>query len=93
MKPARELLFSVVSREEKYKSKNFIDTAILRSGDTISGWLYTLIKAVTTSAAMVPAISVLLGAAWCAISYWLGNRYEQKHQQAQTNAQSLSSNR
>ena len=39
-KPAREVLFTVVSREEKYKSKAFIDAAVYRGGDLVSGWIY-----------------------------------------------------
>ena len=35
--PSREVLFTVVSREDKYKSKNFIDTVVLRGGDTAAG--------------------------------------------------------
>src|SRR6185437_15369339 len=38
--PAREVLFTVVSREEKYKAKNFIDTAVSRGGDALSGWAF-----------------------------------------------------
>lgn len=44
-KPAREVLFTVVSREEKYKAKNFIDTAISRGGDASTAWLVTGLKA------------------------------------------------
>ncbi|NOU09088.1 MAG: MFS transporter, partial [Nitrospira sp.] len=44
-KPAREVLFTVVSREEKYKAKNFIDTAISRGGDASTGWLVTGVRA------------------------------------------------
>ncbi|NGZ98346.1 MAG: MFS transporter [Nitrospira sp. WS110] len=43
-KPAREVLFTVVSREEKYKAKNFIDTAISRGGDAWTAWLVTGLK-------------------------------------------------
>jgi AAA family ATP:ADP antiporter len=43
-KPAREVLFTVVSREEKYKAKNFIDTAISRGGDASTAWLVTGLK-------------------------------------------------
>src|SRR3546814_17589088 len=39
-KPAREVLFTVGAAEEKYKSKNFIDTAVYRGGDAVSGWIY-----------------------------------------------------
>jgi len=81
MKPAREMLFSVVSREEKYKSKNFIDTAILRTGNTSSAWLYSGVKAIGTTGAGVAVISMGLGIAWCAVSYWLGTQYSQKTEQ------------
>ena len=43
-KPAREVLFTVVSREEKYKAKNFIDTAISRGGDASTAWMVTGLK-------------------------------------------------
>ncbi|MEO0367698.1 MAG: Npt1/Npt2 family nucleotide transporter [Pseudomonadota bacterium] len=80
MKPAREMLFSVVSREEKYKSKNFIDTAILRTGDTISGWLYAGLKALGGAGGFIPAISMAMGAAWCVVAFWLGSEYRRKVQ-------------
>ena len=78
MKPARELLFSVVSREEKYKSKNFIDTAILRTGDTISSWLYNGVKILGAGGTAIPAISMAIGCAWCVVAFWLGNQYKQR---------------
>jgi len=37
-RPARETLFTVVSREDKYKAKNFIDTVVYRTGDQIGAW-------------------------------------------------------
>ena len=39
-RPAREILFTVLNREEKYKSKNFIDTVVFRGGDAVSSWLF-----------------------------------------------------
>jgi len=42
--PAREILFTVVSREDKFKAKGFIDTAIFRGGDTIASLLHVTIK-------------------------------------------------
>ena len=44
-KPAREVLFTVLSREEKYKAKNFIDTAVSRGGDAATGWMVNGVKA------------------------------------------------
>lgn len=78
MKPTREMLFSVVNREEKYKAKNFIDTAILRSGDTASSFLYTGAKALGAAGSAIPMIGVGLGIAWCSIGFWLGSKYVQR---------------
>jgi hypothetical protein len=37
-RPARETLFTVVSREDKYKSKAVIDTFVYRTGDVVGAW-------------------------------------------------------
>lgn len=89
MKPTREMLFSVVSREEKYKAKNFIDTAILRTGDTASSWLYAGARAIGAAGSVIPMIGVGIGALWCAIAYWLGTQYVKKtaNTASQVNAQ------
>ena len=66
-KPAREALFTVVPREERYKAKNFIDTVVYRGGDALSGWLF----ATLAGAAFVAAgISV----AWTALGAYLGHK-------------------
>lgn len=78
MKPTREMLFSVVSREEKYKAKNFIDTAILRGGNAASAWAFTGIRSLGAGAAEIATISLSLGLAWCAVGYWLGGQFEQR---------------
>lgn len=75
-KPAREILFTVVPREEKYKAKNVIDTAVYRGGDMLSSWL---IAALRGSGLGLPALSfaaVPVAAAWLAAAIWLGRRYE-----------------
>ena len=78
MKPAREMLFSVVSREEKYKAKNFIDTTILRGGNAASAWAYTGVKSLGAAGAGIAGISLMLGAAWCATAFWLGGQFQQR---------------
>jgi len=67
-KPAREVLFTVVSREEKYKAKNFIDTAISRGGDASTGWLVTGVKALgaTTTHIALALVPVMVVWAWLA---------------------------
>ena len=39
-RPSREVLFTVVPPEDKYKAKSFVDTFVVRAGDTSSGWLH-----------------------------------------------------
>lgn len=85
MKPAREMLFTVVSREEKYRAKNFIDTAILRTGDTSSAWLHAGAKALGASATTIPMIGVGMGIAWCSVAYWLGTQYNKLSEQPLSN--------
>lgn len=85
MKPTREMLFSVVDREEKYKAKNFIDTAILRTGNTSSAWIYTGFKSLGASPINIMSVCLFLGTIWCAISYWLGGQFNNKA--AQTSKQ------
>lgn len=67
-KPAREVLFTVVSREEKYKAKNFIDTAISRGGDASTGWLVTGVKGLgaTTTHIALALVPLMLAWAWLA---------------------------
>lgn len=67
-KPAREVLFTVVSREEKYKAKNFIDTAISRGGDASTGWLVTGVKALgaTTTHIALALVPLMIAWAWLA---------------------------
>ncbi|HJR77009.1 MAG TPA: MFS transporter [Nitrospiraceae bacterium] len=73
-KPGREVLFTIVSREEKYKAKNFIDTAISRGGDATTGWLVSGVKALGVTAALMAWMLVPLMALWCWLAWWLSNR-------------------
>ena len=66
-KPARETLFTVVPRTERYKAKNFIDTVVYRGGDALSGWLFGMLGAVATLAAGLSLV-------WTALGYYLGSR-------------------
>lgn len=56
MVPAQEALFTVVTREQKYKAKSFIDTAVTRGGDSFAGWVYDLLRAFLS----LPAVSLLM---------------------------------
>jgi ATP:ADP antiporter, AAA family len=73
-RPAREVLFTVVPREDRYKAKAFIDTAVYRTGDQVGAWSYALIGALGFGATQAAVVAVILSAAWLANSLWLGRR-------------------
>ncbi|RZM00392.1 MAG: MFS transporter [Variovorax sp.] len=77
-RPAREVLFTVVSREAKYKAKNAIETVVYRGGDAASGWLSTGLGALGVGFAGLAAIAVPLSAAWALLSLWLAREQERR---------------
>ena len=66
-KPAREILFTSVPREAKYKAKNFIDTVLYRGSDAVSGFLFDGLLRVGLG---------LSGLAWVMVPVlmWVGSR-------------------
>ena len=77
-KPAREMLFTVVSREEKYKAKNFIDTAVSRGGDASTGWLVSGIKALGVTTGQIAWALVPLMLLWAWLSRWLATEHAKR---------------
>jgi len=73
-KPAREVLFTVVSREEKYKAKNFIDTAVSRGGDASTGWAVSGLKALGAGTAQLAWAIVPIMLVWAWVGWLLGRR-------------------
>ncbi|UCF76356.1 MAG: MFS transporter [Betaproteobacteria bacterium] len=76
-KPTREVLFTVLGREEKYKSKAFLDAAIYRGGDLASGWIFTGLKALGLAAGSIALAAAPLAALWAVLALWLGRRQDQ----------------
>ena len=74
MRPAREMLYVVLGKEEKYKAKNFIDTVVYRGGDAVSAWAYAGLKAVGLNPAGIALVAVPLAGVWAWISFKLGAR-------------------
>lgn len=76
-KPAREVLFTVISREEKYKVKNVIDTVIVRGGDAVSGWLFEGLRLLGIGLSGISFVAVPVAVLWTTTAYLLGRRQEQ----------------
>ena len=74
MRPAREMLYVVLGREEKYKAKNFIDTVVYRGGDAVSAWAYDGLRLLGLSLSAIAFIAVPLAAVWAGVAYRLGQQ-------------------
>ncbi len=88
-KPAREVLFTVVSREEKYKAKNFIDTAVSRGGDASTGWLVSGIKALGVTTTHIAWALVPCMVLWAWLSHWLAAQQRRRVRSAECFAPAL----
>ncbi len=75
-KPVREVLFTVVGREDRYKAKSFIDAAVYRGGDLASGWIYAGLAAAGLSLGAIALVAAPVAAAWAAVGLALGRRQE-----------------
>ena len=73
-RPAREVLFTVISREDKYKAKSFIDTFVYRTGDQVGAWSYTFLTWFGLGLTGVSLVAAPLAAVWCGLSIWLGKK-------------------
>ena len=71
-RPAREVLYTVVSRQDKYKSKNLIDTFVYRFGDQVGVWAQAGLASLGTAAIAFGALPLAGG--WLVVGLWLGRR-------------------
>lgn len=83
-RPAREMLFTVVDREERYKAKNVIDTLVYRGGDAASAWLYTGLAALGLGLGAIAFIGVPLALLWAYNGVLLGRRQERLRERVTT---------
>lgn len=72
MRPARETLFTVVSPEDKYKAKAFVDTFVYRAGDVAGAQLEGALGRLGMGLAAVASVAVPLAVVWAALAVWLG---------------------
>ena len=79
------MLYAVVSREAKYKAKNFIDTAVWRGGDLISVWIVRLLSGAGLSG--VSLVCIPLAALWSGLAFWIGREYRRRDQRTDTDTQ------
>ncbi|NCT72242.1 MAG: MFS transporter [Xanthomonadaceae bacterium] len=74
VRPGREMLYTVVPAEQKYKAKNFIDTVVYRGGDALSGWVKRALDVLAEHPAAAMFIGAGVAAAWAVTGVALGRR-------------------
>ena len=76
--PAREVLFTVLAREEKYKAKNVIDIVVFRGSDAVGGWLFTALRSLGMELQAIAAAAIPAMLAWLALALALGRAQERR---------------
>lgn len=78
-KPAREMLFTEVSKEERFKTKPVIDVVVYRGGDSVTAWLFTgLTEGLGLGFTAIGVIGATVAALWAAVGIWVGKLYDSK---------------
>ena len=78
IRPARETLFTVVPREDKYKSKAFIDTFVYRTGDVVGAQVEGLLGRLGMGLAALVSVTVPLALVWGVLGIWLGRAQQRR---------------
>ena len=78
VRPGREMLYTVVPTEQKYKAKNFIDTVVYRGGDAVSGWVKRGLDLLSEQPALAMLIGAGLALVWAGTGGWLGRQHRQQ---------------
>jgi len=73
-RPSREVLYTVLTREEKYKAKNFNDTTVYRFGDQVGAWSYTALGWFGLGLSALAFTMVPVSALWLVLALWLGKK-------------------
>jgi AAA family ATP:ADP antiporter len=76
-RPGREMLFTIVDREARFKAKPVIDIVFYRGGDMVWGWAFTgLTTGLGLGLGAVALVGAAIAAVWAAVGAWLGRNFE-----------------
>lgn len=82
IRPGREMLWSRLDTETKYKAKNFIDVPVYRFADAVVAQLQDGLKAGGMSPAQVALVGAGAAGVWAVNGWWLGRRHDQEKDKA-----------
>ena len=75
--PARQMLFTAVDKETRFKAKPVIDVVVYRGGDTLTAWFFTsLTEGLGLGMAAVSIIGALIAGLWAYVGFYQGRVYE-----------------
>ncbi|NCF73594.1 MAG: MFS transporter [Gammaproteobacteria bacterium] len=76
-RPAREMLYTKVTQEERFKAKPVVDIVVYRGGDAVSGTLFAfLTDGVGLGLAAVAVVGSAIAAVWGSTGIWLGKKFD-----------------
>jgi AAA family ATP:ADP antiporter len=75
VRPAREMLYTPLPAEAKYKAKNFNDTVVYRGADAVNGWVKTAIDLIASQPAVAMVIGAVIAMSWGATGAWLARAH------------------
>jgi len=76
VRPGREMLWSPLDKETKYKAKNTVDVPVYRGADAISAQVNNLVAGASLGAGAVGWLGAGVAALWALLGLWLGRRFE-----------------
>jgi len=76
--PARQVFYTVLGREEKYKAKNLIDVVIYRGSDALYGWVFGSLQALGLKLGAIALVAAPAAAVWLILSAALGRAQERR---------------
>jgi AAA family ATP:ADP antiporter len=74
--PALAVLFTVTTREQKYKARAFIDMVVFRGGDMVGAFLFSALWAAELGIPGVAAATALVSIPWVVLAVFLGRRHQ-----------------
>jgi AAA family ATP:ADP antiporter len=75
IRPGREMLYSPLDNETRYKAKNVNDVPVYRGADALAAQVNSAISAAGLGAAVVAMLGAVVAAAWALVGWWLGRRF------------------
>lgn len=82
VRPGREMLYTVLPAEQKYKAKNFNDTVVYRGADALSGWVKRGVDLIADHPSLALCLGAGIALAWAATGGWLARQYRRSEADA-----------